>query len=65
MIQGLLKQVQSQRDVRGIIGSFADENNRSRRVMEKPGMTFRENVMLSKPDGSETYPGKRYRRLFK
>lgn len=64
MIQGLLKLVRSQRDVRGIIGSFANENCRSRRVMEKLGMTFWEDVTLSKLDGSASYPGKRYRRLF-
>ena len=65
MIQGLVKLVQSQRDVRGITGTFANGNNRSRRVMEKLGMTFWEDVTLSKLDGSASYPGKRYRRLFK
>ena len=65
MIRGLLELVQSQRDVRGIIGSFANENFRSKRVMEKLGMTFWEDVMLSKLDGSASYPGKRYRKLFR
>lgn len=65
MIRGILEMVQGQRDVRGIIGSFANENFRSRRVMEKLGMTFWEDVMLSKLDGSASYLGKRYRRLFR
>lgn len=64
MIRGLLEYVRSRRNVRGITGSFAEENNRSRRVMEKLGMTFLENVTLSKLDGSASYPGKRYRRIF-
>lgn len=64
MIRGLLELIRSRREVRGIIGNFADANNRSRRVMEKLGMTFLENVTLSKLDGSASYPGKRYRRLF-
>ena len=65
MIRGILEMVQGQRDVRGIIGSFANENFRSRRVMEKLGMTFWEDVMLSKLDGSTSYLGKQYRRLFR
>ena len=65
MIEGLLAYVRSRRDVRGIRGTFAEANSRSRRVMEKLGMTFWEDVMLSKLDGSESYPGKRYRRLFR
>ena len=64
MIQALLDYAGKTRNVRGITGSFASENNRSRRVMEKLGMTFLEDVMLSKLDGSASYPGKRYRRLF-
>jgi ribosomal-protein-alanine N-acetyltransferase len=65
MIRGLLELVRRNRDVRGIMGSFANENHRSQRVMEKLGMTFWKDVMLSKLDGSESYPGKRYRRLFR
>ena len=65
MIRGILEFVRSRRDVRGIEGTFADENCRSRRVMEKLGMTFLEDVTLTKLDGSASYPGKRYRRLFR
>ena len=64
MIRGLLDLARSQRNVRGITGSFANENARSQRVMEKLGMTFLEDVTLSKLDGSSSYPGKRYRRIF-
>ena len=64
MIRGLIDFAKTRREVRGITGTFASENNRSRRVMEKLGMTFLEDVTLSKLDGSASYPGKRYRRLF-
>ena len=64
MICGLIEFAKSRREVRGITGTFANENNRSRRVMEKLGMTFLEDVTLSKLDGSAAYPGKRYGRLF-
>ena len=65
MIEGLLEYVRQRRDVRGIRGTFAAANSRSRRVMEKLGMTYVEDVMLSKLDGSDTYPGKLYRRLYR
>lgn len=65
MIEGLLEQVRRDRDVRGIRGTFAAANHRSQRVMEKLGMTYVEDVTLSKLDGSDSYPGKLYRRLYR
>ena len=65
MIRAVLELVRSQRDVRGIRGTFARENNRSRRVMEKLGMTYEKDVILTKLDGSSSYPGEEYRRLFR
>ena len=65
MIRALLKYAGRTREIRGIQGTFADANNRSRRVMEKLGMTFAEDVTLTKLDGSASYPGKRYRRIFR
>ena len=59
VIRGILDYVRTLRDVRGIQGTFADENHRSRRVMEKLGMTFAEDVILTKLDGSDSYPGKK------
>ena len=64
-ILGLLDFVRQTRQVRGIQGTFATENFRSRRVMEKLGMTFAEDVILTKLDGSISYPGKRYVRFFR
>ena len=65
MIEGLLEQVRKDRDVRGIRGTFAAANHRSQRVMEKLGMTYVEDVTRSKLDGSDSYPGKLYRRLYR
>ncbi len=64
-IRAFIEYVKTKRDVRGIQGTFASENHKSRRVMEKLGMTYVEDVMLSKLDGSDTYPGKLYRRLYR
>lgn len=47
-------------DVRVIRGDFAEENYKSRRIMEKLGMTFLEDIEYSKFDGSATFKGKRY-----
>ena len=63
-ILGLLDFVRQTRQVRGIQGTFASENSRSRRVMEKLGMAFAEDIVLTKLDGSASYPGKRYVRIF-
>ena len=65
MILAVLELVKSERDVRGIRGSFAKENYRSRRVMEKLGMTHEKDVILTKLDGSDSYTGEEYRRLFR
>ena len=65
MIRALLEYAGTQREVRGIQGTFAAANHKSQRVMEKLGMTFVEDITLTKLDGSASYPGKRYRRLFR
>lgn len=64
-IRGVLEYVRTQREVRGIQGSFANENHKSRRVMEKLGMTYAGEAEIRKLDGSEVIPAKLYRRLFR
>lgn len=64
-IRAILKYVGSRRDVRGIQGTFAEANHKSQRVMEKLGMTYAGEATVTKLDGSITYPGKRYVRLFR
>lgn len=63
-IRALLEFAGTRRTIRGIQGTFANENRRSQRVMEKLGMTFAEDVTVTKLDGSASFPGKRYRKLF-
>ena len=63
-ISGILEYVRARREVRGIQGTFADENPRSRRIMEKLGMTWEKDVTLTKLDGNASWPGKKYRRIF-
>ena len=64
-IRGLLDFVRQTRKVRGIQGSFANENSESRRVMEKLGMTYAGETVIRKLDGSAVIPAKLYRRYFK
>ena len=63
-ILGILEHVKTQREVRGIQGSFAAENYKSRRVMEKLGMTYAGGAEIRKLDASEVLPAKLYRRIF-
>ncbi len=63
-IRALVGYVKGQRPVRGIQGRFAEANGRSRRVMEKLGMSWLEDTVVEKFDGSASYPGKRFRRIF-
>lgn len=63
-IRAILEYVKTRRNVRGIQGEFAAENYKSRRVMEKLGMTYAGETEFSKLDGSETFPAKLYRRIF-
>ena len=64
MMRGLLAYVAGVRPVRGIEGTFVTANSRSRRVMEKLGMTYLEDTTVTKLDGSAVYPAKRYCRVF-
>lgn len=64
VIRGMLEHIRTQREVRGIQGSFAKENHKSRRVMEKLGMEYAGETTITKLDGSEVLPATLYRRLF-
>ena len=64
MIRALIDHIRKTRPVDAIDGIFAAENHKSRRVMEKLGMTFFLDTSFSKLDGSETFPAKYYRKDF-
>ena len=63
-ISKIIEYARSRFDIKEIYGTFAAENNGSRRVMEKLGMTFFEDCEYSKFDGSRTYKAKTYRKVF-
>jgi ribosomal-protein-alanine N-acetyltransferase len=63
-ISKIIEYARSRFDIKEIYGTFAVENNGSRRVMEKLGMTFFEDCEYTKFDGSRTYKAKTYRKVF-
>lgn len=58
----ILEYIQSIREVKVIAGTFATENAKSRRVMEKLGMSYWYECEFTKIDGSETFKATRYKR---
>ena len=62
MLRALIAHIRKTRPVDAIDGIFAAENSKSRRVMEKMGMTYFLDTSFDKLDGSETFPAKYYRR---
>lgn len=63
-ISKIIEYARSRFEIKEIYGTFAVENNGSRRVMEKLGMTFFEDCEYTKFDGSRTYKAKTYRKIF-
>ncbi len=61
-ITALLEEIRKVRPVEAIDGIFAAENSKSRRVMEKLGMTWVRDTSFDRLDGSQTFPAKYYRR---
>jgi ribosomal-protein-alanine N-acetyltransferase len=64
-IQAIIDYVDKEKGVRAIVGEFAKENNKSRRVMEKLGMTYWEDGQYTKLDGSVTFESYKYKREYK
>lgn len=58
----VLKHIQRIREVKTITGTYAKENNKSKRVMEKLGMSYWYDCEYTKLDGSETFKAIRYKR---
>lgn len=61
-IQGLIDHVSKTRRINVIEGEFAEENFKSRRVMEKLGMFYDRDSEYEKLDGSRRFKSKVYRR---
>ncbi|MBR3483509.1 MAG: GNAT family N-acetyltransferase [Lachnospiraceae bacterium] len=63
-MEGIIKEIRKTRPVKAIIGEFAEENNKSRRVMEKLGMHCVGDHEYEKMDKSAKFKSKLYRRDF-
>ena len=59
-----MKEIRKTRTIKAIIGEFAEENNKSRRVMEKLGMHSVGDHEYEKMDKSAKFKSKLYRRDF-
>ncbi len=61
-MKAIIDYVDKEKGVRAIMGEFAKENAKSKRVMEKLGMTFWKECQYTKLDGSVTYDACVYKR---
>ena len=59
-LNAIIDHVRKQREIKAIVGQFADENTKSRRVMEKLGMHFLKDSEYTKLDNSATFKAKIY-----
>ncbi len=63
-MQGIIDHIRSIRPLKILEGEFAKENTKSRRVMEKLGMTYYKDSHYEKFDGSAAFDSMVYRRVF-
>lgn len=63
-MNAIIDYVNKEKGINRIIGDFAVENNKSRRVMEKLGMTYWKDYQYTKLDGSATFDAYMYKREF-
>lgn len=61
-MKAILEYIQQSREVKAISGTCATENEKSKRVMEKLGMSYWCDSEFTKLDGSETFKAERYRK---
>ena len=59
-IQAIIDYVDKEKGICAIVGEFAKENTKSKRVMEKLGMTYWKDGQYSKLDGSKTFDSCKY-----
>lgn len=63
-IQALIEHIGKTRKISAIEGEFAEENHKSKRVMEKLGMVYNRDSEYAKLDGSIHFKSKIYRKEF-
>ena len=59
-IQAIIDYVNKEKGIRAIVGEFAKDNSKSKRVMEKLGMKYWKDGQYSKYDGSATFESCKY-----
>lgn len=64
-IKAIIDYVDKEKGIRAVVGEFAKENHKSRRVMEKLGMTYWKDGSYTKLDGSATFESCKYRKDFR
>ena len=64
-IQGLIDFISKTRKINAIEGTFAEDNYKSQRVMEKLGMHYVRDTEYEKLDGSVKFEAKTFRRDFR
>ena len=63
-IQAIIDYVDKEKGIRAIVGEFAKDNKKSKRVMEKLGMTYWKDGQFSKLDGSVIFKSCKYIKEF-
>lgn len=63
-IQAIIDVVNEEKGIKVLLGEFAKENSKSRRVMEKLGLTYWKDSTYSKFDGSVTFESCKYKKEF-
>ena len=63
-IQAIIDYVDKEKGIRAIVGEFAKDNKKSKRVMEKLGMTYWKDGQFSKLDGSVIFESCKYIKEF-
>ena len=63
--QAFIDYVDKEKGIRAIVGEFAKDNSKSKRVMEKLGMTYWKDSQYSKTDGSVTFESCKYIKVLK
>ena len=59
-LNAIIDHVRKHREIKAIVGQFAIENTKSKRVMEKLGMHFLKDSEYTKLDNSATFKAKIY-----
>ncbi|MBR5712303.1 MAG: GNAT family N-acetyltransferase [Lachnospiraceae bacterium] len=63
-MRAIIDCVAKEKGIKTLVGEFAKDNSKSRRVMEKLGMTYWKDGQYTKLDGSVTFESRKYKKEF-